>query len=144
MAEAIRRAATTFGWSAETVRDRRYRTRGKLARSGPERGEDVSGPSISRSEVIAELKRLRDARRPSNNPIVGLEIPADDVIAAGRVIRDCYHLSLEDACTVVASFANWPVGPIMIRLDEQLRSPDVASRGTDCDYGARDRARGRA
>jgi hypothetical protein len=117
--QAIERIAASYGWSPETIRDRRYRNRGKLVRSDPRRAEDETELSVSRSEVITELKRLRDARRASSNPIVGFEVLAVDVIAVGRVIRDRYHLSLEEACTIVANIANWPVAAIMRCLEDQ-------------------------
>ena len=88
---------------------------------GPRPRDSRQGPIVS--EVGGCCRSEAPSRRPpADNPIADYEVPIEDVIVVGHIIRDRYDLTLKGAFAVVAFITGWPLWAVGYRAGEQEQS----------------------
>ncbi len=121
--DAFDKAHGEFDWSAETIRSWYWRNRTS------ESSGDSDDRPIPRAEIVEELNRLRQARRPTRNRLVAPAVPMEDIVEVAFMVRDRYSLDIDTAAKVVAYVVDWPVPAINLVLNAcHERAPTPSDR----------------
>jgi hypothetical protein len=121
--EAFDKAARESDWSAETIRSRYWRNR-----TSESPGDSDDRP-LPWAEIVEELNRLRQARRPTRNRLVAYAVPLEDIVEVAVTVRDRYSVDIDTSAKMVAYVVDWPASAINLVLDAcHERAPTTSDR----------------